>query len=331
MKFNDLLQNHPSPVIAIDKNGFVVAKNYLAGLTFENLHVGAKISKYTDVDFTKCIMSRCVFYGNEYTYYVCNDAIDDIECYLMFISLAEYGIDFLPFDPVALYKEKVNKVTPEEVTSIVINKKRRYIRSIHNNLLRVNYFDNFKALFTSRAYIAPSEEIISLSSVCATLEKICDNYLSEADVTINKNDTSVFDSVKISSIIISSVLLNSLCFCIMNSCDSISVSLGTNINEAEILMEFDSRYDFFSLYKSDSDITNSDINSALSLSIASEICKRCGIDYKVSTETKNNNTHYRIAHTFKVACENRFVLSSQDKLFETMEKYILSIFFDEVD
>lgn len=331
MKFNDLLENYPSPVIAIDTSGFVLAKNYLSSLTFKNIHVGAKIAKYTDIDFTECSMSRNTFYGNEYSYFVCKDSIDNIECYLMFISISDYGVDYLPFNPVELYRQKVAELSSESESSDIKNKKRQYIRSLHNNLLRVNYFENFKALFTPKAHIARSDETISLYSVFCALEKICCNYISEADIKFHENDTYAFDSVKTSNIVMSSILLNSLCFCIMNSSGAIDVTLTNDINYAKILMEFDSSFDFFGLYKSDYKIENKDLNAGLSLCIATEISKRCGIGYKILKEHKKNKIHYTIIHTFETVCENKFMLSSQDKIMDTLERYILSIFFDELD
>ena len=53
MKFAESLENFTSPVIAVDSEMFVAAKNYLASMTFPNIHVGAKIEKYTDIDLSK--------------------------------------------------------------------------------------------------------------------------------------------------------------------------------------------------------------------------------------------------------------------------------------
>ena len=117
----------------------------------------------------------------------------------------------------------------------------------------------------------------------------------------------------------------------MNSCGGIDVTLNSNINESQILMEFDSSFDYFELYKSDFEIENKDINAGLALCIATEIAKRCGINYTISKKHNKNKIHYTVIHTFNATCENKIVLSSQDKIMDTLEHYILSIFFDELD
>ena len=61
MKFNSLIENYPSPVIAIDNENFVCAKNYLSSMSFPNVHVGAKVSNYTDINIAGETLSKGLF------------------------------------------------------------------------------------------------------------------------------------------------------------------------------------------------------------------------------------------------------------------------------
>lgn len=325
MKFAESLENFTSPVIAVDSEMFVAAKNYLASMTFPNIHVGAKIEKYTDIDLSKEVLFKGTFYGKTYTYFTCFTEIEGKQYTLIFISLSTFKEDLLPFDPISLYKEKVAMLPTDN--NELKNKKRQYIRSVHNNLIKASYFENFVGLFNSNKS-SDKSEMTELKKACFALGIITNNYLE--NIKINLKIDSVMPSLiaNVGEVDLTALLINSLFFAVLNSNDDIQIELCYDNKYANIAIEFQSNFDFFELYNN-KEVDNESINSAFSLSIAMELAKRNNIGYKISRNKENNKVHYTISHYIPVELQSSLTLSSKDTLGHIMEKLIVNVFFGE--
>lgn len=329
MKFSNSIENYPSPVIAINAENFVVAKNYLASMAFPNVHVGAKASTYTNIDLNKEAFSKGVFYGKKYNYYTCESVVENEPCKLLFISLSSFGEDLLPFNPIETYKDKVINAPSGENIALK-NKQRRYIRSVNNNLIKANYFDNFRALFEANARPVDKSETVELVAVCTALEKIAHNYLGDIEINIENDLIAERLIASISEINIASMLLNSICFSVINSSGPINVSLKKDGDFGNISIKFNSSTNFFELYNvEESDINNSALNSGFALCVALEIAKQNDISFSIVGKTERNKTTYTINHNIPIKTEYGLVFSSNTSLITTFTNELLTVFFDE--
>lgn len=328
MKFISSIENYPSPVIAIDENKFVAAKNYLAGLTFPNVHVGAKISKYTDIVFEYETLSKGTFYGKEYLYFSCFTEIDGQKYTLLFLSVMTFSRDILGFDPILSYKNIAD--SPSQSQDELKNKKRQYIRNVHNKLIKANYFENFKGLFESERKFN-DHETVELKRVCTALDIITKNYLENLNINIITDHTMPNMVANVSEMHVASLLINSLLFAVINSINEVNVTLRNIGNRAEIVMEFSSAFDFFELYDINPNERTDVLNSAFSLCVAMEICERCDIDFSIKREKVNNQVKFSIHHSMPINTNNRNAFSSKDTVLPILEKYLLSVFFNELD
>lgn len=328
MKFNSLIENYPSPVIAIDNENFVCAKNYLSSMSFPNVHVGAKVSNYTDINIAGETLSKGLFYGKEVTYFICNGIVENEPCKLLFISLCSFGKTLLPFNPVELYKNNLTK-DGSNYSDKDKNKQRKYIRSIHKNLLKVNYFDNFRALFEGNARPIDENDKTDISSFSIALQQVLKNHLEEINFTF-KNDFSPERLIAtISKIDLASLLLNSLSFCIINSSDDIEITFNNNDDFAQIKMNFYSDTDIFELYKiKETDIKNNLINSGFALCIALEISKQNKISFSLEKEVAKNKFVYSVKHIIPIETKHELLFSSQTSTTRIIEDELFDIFFD---
>jgi len=328
MKFLSSIENYPSPVIAIDDNMFVAAKNYLASLTFPNLHVGAKITKYTDIDFENEVLAKGAFYGKEYLYFLRFSEIDGQKYTLLFLSVMTFSRDVLGFDPITSY-QNVGENTTDTHDSLK-NKKRQYVRNVHNKLVKANYFENFKGLFESKRMF-DCQETVELKRVCTSLDIITRNYLENLDINVVIDYTMPNLVATISELHITSLLVNSLLFAVINSKNKIDITLNNFGDSAQIVMEFTSDFDFFELYDIDPKVRTDVLNSAFSLCVALEICDRCNIDFSIKREKKNNVVNYTITHSMPINKNHKASFASKDTITPLLEKYLLSVFFNELD
>jgi predicted PolB exonuclease-like 3'-5' exonuclease len=151
MKFNDYLEIYPTPIISIDQKGFVSGKNYLAEITFPVVHIGAKASRYADFDYYKDNFSRGCFCGKEYPYISFIKEFDGEEHIILVLNINSFERDIVPFNVLNEYKKRVSSLSDKsnKIDSKLKNQQRKYIREIHNNAIKANYFSVFKNLFSS--------------------------------------------------------------------------------------------------------------------------------------------------------------------------------------
>lgn len=318
--------NYTSPIIAVDREGFVVAKNYIAEISFEVIHVGALASKYTDIDFTKETLSKGQFCGKEYTYFTLFDSIDDTEVTLLFLSLATFGEDLLPFNVLELYREKVNALDATDEADK--NHERKYIRSVHNNLVKANYFQAFSKIFDAKLEkrkIKIENERVVLSKICYAIKTAVESYLENIDITVDIDYDTTPLIASICETDISCIILNSLSFCVINSLDSVKISLIDKNDYAELSFCFNSNISFDRWLDS---TDNSVLNSSLSLLIAFELAEVYGFKYSLTRSGDKKTSNNALVYKIPIERINFASFASKDTITNTVEKFLLSIFYD---
>lgn len=326
MVLSQSFANYTSPIIAVDRSGFVVAKNYIAEITFEVIHVGAMASKYTDIDFTRETLSKGSFCGKEYTYFTLFDSIDGKDVTLLFLSLTTFGEDLLPFNVLELYRERVNALDKAEEADK--NQERKYIRSVHNNLVKANFFRMFSRIFDAKLKkrdIKIEDKTVVLSQACYAIKTAVENYLESVDVSVDIDYTSGPLIASICETDISCIVLNSLSFCVINSADSVKIGLTENDGVAELSFSFNSNTSFDRWLNCED---NSVLNSSLSLLIAFELAKVYGFEYSLTKSGDKKLSNNVLTYRIPIERTNLVNFASSDTLSETAEKLLLSIFYD---
>ena len=331
MKFNNSVENYPSPIIAANDEGFIIAKNYLASMTFPNIHIGARLSNYTDINPFIEKLSSGIFYGKNHTYYASHSNINGEKAYLIVISIASFGEDLFPFNPIEIYRNKVKGLTLDENNFDELkNEKRKYVRNVHNNLIRANYFDTFKGLFETK-YSKSVNDSTELLKVCSALEYIIQELLDTIDISFDINFIDTNLKANISENYIISLLLNSLFFSVINSSGAIKIALNHIDDVAEINFNFISDFDFSALYNvGEFDEATENLNSALSLCIALELAKRSNIEYSIEKTAIDGKTEYTIKHKINITENNSIEFASGDTITPLLKKYLLTIFYNQV-
>ena len=328
MKFKDSIENYPSPIIAVSTDNFVLAKNYLASLSFPNIHVSAKISNYTQIDVKNEKLAKGVFYGKEYTYFSTYIENDDEPYYLLVISLSTFGEDLMSFNPIEIYKKKVEFLTKDECASTTDpNQKRRYIRSVYNNMVKVNFFNQFRGLFEIELNRNSSGETSEIYKTFLAMRYLFIDNFEDVDVKFEFGCDGLI--ANISELHLVSMLLNSLAFCVLNSNSQIEIKLKDNIVNAEISMEFYSKHDVFALYTEEkSSEDNALLNSAFSLCISLELAKCNGVDFTITKERVSDKAKYIVKHIVPTRIQTETRFTSGDKTKELLEKIFNSVFYD---
>ncbi len=330
MKFKDSIENYPSPIIAVNDDNFVTAKNYLASLTFPNIHVGAKFSVYSDINIKNEGLARGVFYGKEYTYFSNLVEGEEEPYYIFVISLSTFGEDLMSFNPLELYKEKVKLIANSEgneTTREESNKKRQYIRSVYNNLVKINYFEQFKGLFNIESNKHNFSEACEIYKIFTAMNYLFVDYFDDVDVIFEVSCDALL--AKISEFHIVSMLLNSLAFSVLNSNDKIQIKLTDNTINADISIEFLSKHDVFALYTQENASEDTALlNSAFSLCVSLELAKCNGVNFKIIKEKQSGKTKYTIKHIIPTEKGTQMRFSSKDTLLPMLERTLRTVFYD---
>ncbi len=323
MLLSQSLLNYPLPLIAINRKGFVAAKNYIAETAFDVIHVGASVQKYTDINFSKEGLAKGMFCGKEYTYFnmLCDDA-DGTS--LLFLLMTTFGEEHLSFNVSDIYKEKINNLpeAPEKDK----NKDRKYIRSVHNNLIRANYFTAFSDTVNSRLRKSEDTDTVVLSKVCSALEIAIASYLENLDIRINIDYESGTLVSKMREADIIGIILNSLFFCVINSYDTITLSLTERSGLAQLSFVFRSNSDFDKWLDPQS---AAGLNSSLSLAIAFKIADIYGIKYTISKSTFKKLSENTLTYEIPIILRPYISFAASDTITQTMKNMLLNIFFDE--
>ncbi len=319
MTLNQHLLNYPTPIIAIDENGFVAAKNYLMEMTLPVVKVGACVRKYSDISFTVEQLSRGAFCDRDCTYFTLFDTIDGVAVTLLFLSFASFGETLLPFDIFEIYKERIAQLTSLEPLNK--NKERQYIRSVHNNLLRVKYFNALTAFFQKTVTRTKMIEEVSLPKLLTSVNTVVQAHIDNLSFEI-----PVFTTItQIDEIDAINLIFNSLLFSVINSTKNVVVRLRDE-NEFSILtFSFETNATFDSwLNKED----NAVLNSSLSLITAFELAKINNIKYTLKKQPDKKTVKYTLEYIIP-SKRSRLTRFSSGSDLTKLKILFKAIFFNE--
>ncbi len=321
--FSDF-SNFPSPVVAISEDGFLVGKNYLADLSFDVLHVGAKINRYTDIDYTKESISSGEFCGKKCTFISYFDKLDDKSVTLLFISFAIAEGD-LPFKLFDAYKEKLLSYESNESTY----KERKYARAINSNLIKSNFFSYFMGLMNdviNRKRLTEKNDTVILSQICSTIGTAVSNYLEELKISVETEyiSPSMIANIRESDLMV--IILNTLSFCAINTSDEIKMRLSKNDSSAELCFSFKASAVFDSILAPND---NKMLNSSFMLFSAFELAKMYDIECCLSRRQENKLSEYELIYKIPVRTDNGLLFSGSDRTTVLADKLLRCIFFNE--
>ncbi len=322
MLLSQSLLNYPIPIVAINSKGFVAAKNYIAETVFDVIHVGALAEKYTDICFSKEGLSKGMFCGKEYTYFnmFCDSSKDNS---LLFLLMTTFGEEHLSFNAFDLYKERIQSL-PASLDDK--NNDRKYIRAVHNNLLRANYFTAFSRTVNSRLRKLEDTDTVVLSKVCASLEIAVASYLENLDIRIDVDYESGTLVSKMKETDIISIILNSLFFCVINSTDTITVNLTERNGVALLSFNFNSKSNFDKWLEPNS---ASGLNSSLSLAIAFKIADVYGIKYTITRSSGKKISENVLTYEIPIDIRPYISFAGEDTVTPAMKNMLLTIFFNK--
>ena len=327
MKFDQHYENYPAPIIAVTKDGYVAAKNLSANLIFDVVHVGAIASRYTDIAFDKEAMNMGKFCDKTCAYITLFDKMDGQEVTLLIISISTFCKDLFLNNPIESYKNKI--VGSNTVGSDDKNLERRYIRAIHNNLIKANYFNTFSEIFNIDKSHLDDDDIIgydttNMASACTAVNNVAQNYLGDIKVTTDIEHTAGSLIADVNHKHMIGLMINTLSFCVINASDGINITLDSENNLAELSFSFESSSAFDRFIFNDDD---SSLNASFALTVALEFAKLHDYKFSMSKEPKNKSFVYELTYYIPVKEINRIQISSRDDVGDCAKAMFLSVFF----
>ena len=318
---NQNLINYPLPLISINKDGFITAKNHNIESTFSMVHVGALVKKYTDIDLSVESFSRGKFCNVECSYCTMfeNDEV------LLFLSPDTVSTHTLPFNIIELYRKRINEVCAQP-TSMSKTLDRKYVNSVSGNLIKANYFNAYHGVFDRKLQKQDPDNTTVLTKVLTAIKNVTTNNFDDVDVSFNIDYYSGNMVARINELNLIGIILNSLSFCIMNAANSVNVSLTENNKIAEISFSFSSRASFDKWLNPDSDTL---LNSSLSLLIATELAKNADYEYSITKNGEKNVIEYTLNYKIPVDITSDLVFSSSDDTMPVVKRLYSLIFFGE--
>lgn len=332
MLLQTFIENFPVPIIAVDKNGHIAAKNLSAKTAFPVVHVGARASNYTDIDFDKEELDTCTFCGIEHTCFTLFHKCEEQEVTLAFLWCSVFGGKTLPFDIFELYKEKVQSIEPND--SLQSHRTyRKYVRAVQNNTIKANFFKGFAKLFDRDLFNQPQvydTRTTKLESAFNAIQIASLNYLENIDIIFDINSKAGIytQSTAVTHICerdIVNIMLNTLAFCIINTSLPIRISLAVYEGYSIIGFTYETPYDVDAF---DEKNENSILNASMSLLIATRLATLNEITYTIRKKTSKKTYSMCIEYTIPTDVDKTYSVSCKDTIGEITYRYMLKIFHD---
>lgn len=236
---------YPFVTIACDKNGFIIYKNELTKKLYNNVHVGAKLSSYTDVSMSPSRIINADFYGDKGTMFLCN--FDEYTVITIFsIGCCRSDIYAQSCEE---YKNAVEKLLEKEYNDNT-KEKRSLLRAVVRKYETAKKCGLFASSFLENQNLF-SYDIVTASNFISSVIKIINNRL---DINVNLN---LCDNSKETPYIeirkpILLTLLNFMSFAILNSENNVNVTLSTDSDEVKISFEYCSKHVFENIFNKES-------------------------------------------------------------------------------
>lgn len=278
---------YPYPVLIMDENGFVVYKNNSVSKLYPNVRIGAKMSNYTDINFSQGI-NRQNFYGENCVLFT---SLEN-GLTLIFVILP-FSTSFFDFENVDLNSE-IEKSLLEYNGSLDEKSQKSYLKTYLLNIEKVKKFGEFAINFANNNLI--NENINSSVALQEIIDVIANRLLDNVTIKlcVESHKTNLYTDRK--SFIIT--ILSTLYFCIASSnTGNIKITLSDNDKDLHILFEITSGCDFNKLAGNNSNFLENPY--MLTLNTAFQFISDSSTDFNIKTTSSKNAFCHHFEYIFK--------------------------------
>ena len=301
---------YPFTTIACDSDGFVIYKNELTRKLYRNIHVGAKLSTYTNAALSPSRIEVADFYGERCTMFICSlEDNNGIYTIITIFSIGSCGSD--------LYKNSITELETA-VTSLLssnesgdVLKKRSLLRDIVKKHELAKRCGAFASSYLENTNLF-SFDFANVTDFISRIVTIINDRL-EIDVTIDICDlTKCTPYIKITKGTVL-VMLNFLNFAILNSDKNVTITLSNTGNEVNISFEYHSKHIFENIFTDNNALCNT-FMLLTGINVAEQNNGHVSIT--------NKNGRSSVDAYFPLIIPKDMTFKSTDNLNEMIEEYI---------
>lgn len=239
------LDLYPFVTVACNSDGFVIYKNELTRKLYRNVHVGAKLAAYTNVDTSSSHIETTDFYGEKSTVFVCPlEDEDGLYSVITVFSVGLFGTDLYQ-SSVSEFKSAVSALLKAEHDDAVLEK-RSLLRDVVKKHELAKRCNAFTSSYLENANLF-SRDTVNITDFIKRTVCIINNRL-ELEVKLDTCDlTTCTPYVKITKNTVL-VLLNLINFTILNSDKDVRITISNTENTVCIFFEYHSKHVFESIF-----------------------------------------------------------------------------------
>ena len=233
---------YPFVTIACDSNGFIIYKNELTKKLYGNVHVGARLSAYTNISISPSRIVNADFYGDKCTMFLCN--------FSEYTVITIFSIGCCRSDVYAQsceeFKKAVEKLLEKEYNDNA-KEKRSLLRDVVRKYETAKKCGAFASAFLENQNLF-SYDIVTVSEFISSVINIINNRL-DVNVKMNLRDDSndtPYIRIKKATLL---TLLNFISFAILNSENNVNVTISTENDSVNISFDYNSKHIFENIFK----------------------------------------------------------------------------------
>ncbi len=303
---------YPFPVLAMDEDGFVVYKNTAVSKLYTNIRIGAKMSNYTNTNFSQGINSG-TFYGENCLLFTTNaEGITIIFVILPFTSTA-----FANLSSDKTITEQFEKALLEYNETLDEKSQKAYLKTCLNNLEKATRFGEFAINFANNNLIP--ENVNASVALKEIIDVIANRLLDNVKIELcsETRKTNLHTNRKIFLI----VVLSTLYFCVANSqSGDIKISLFDDEVDLHIAFEFTNGCNFNKLFADNSDFSKNPY--MLTLTTALQFAHSSNVGLNVHSEPFKNTLRHKFEYVFKNCTYPEFAMSGKAIFTQDAETFI---------
>ena len=304
------LDLYPFASVACDSNGLVIYKNELTRKLYKSIHIGAKISTYTDASLDSSHIESTSFYGENGTVFVCN--LEDEDGTYTVLTIFSVG-----FCCSELYQNEVSELI-SAVTALLSqedsntsNGKRSLLREIIKKQVLAKKCGAFASSYIENQNLY-TYNTASATDLISRIIYIINNRLG-LDVKLELCDLceqTPYIKINKSTIL---VLLNFTNFAILNTNKNVRVAISNTDTRVNVSFEFCSKNIFENIFSN-----NITAYYTFMLLTGIDTAERNSIRISFS----NNDNHSSVTADFPLIVQRDITFKSNNYLDEMIEEYI---------
>ncbi len=242
---------YPFATLATDASGSIVYKNLITKSIYPNIHIGAKLSVYTDIDNGTAGVVRSVFYGEEISLLIHKFDTDGIQNIIAVFSPACAHLVFTD-DAHEGYEAVIKNLMEKEDGHDGYKQKHALIRHVSKSLDLARACGRFARLYLDNCDFNKCE-CVSVASFFKSLSNIMERRLTlDIKLNIDSYDSGINISIDKQS---SMVLLNLVCFSVSVSDDrELNVSFEENGGYIRISIKSKCTYDMSKIFDAENEL-----------------------------------------------------------------------------